>query len=73
MTVWAWVWIGWIAYFAGFETWALIRKGQGDTLSENVRSLFRTNTTAGRWVWIVVGGVLFAWLLVHMAVAGALG
>jgi hypothetical protein len=66
-----WPWVVWAAWFVVFETLGIVSKRKGDTLSENLRGLFHTATKAGRWVWIITLGVLFMWLGVHIAVAGA--
>ena len=71
MSLFTWLWIGWGLLFAVVETVAIVNKRKGDTLSENLRALFHTSTKTGRYVWIAFGGLLFAWLMVHFAVAGA--
>ena len=71
MNVFSWLWIGWLLLFGVVETIALRNRRKGDTLSENLRALFHTNTVAGRFVWIAFLSLLFGWLVVHIAVVGA--
>ncbi|GAA5070940.1 hypothetical protein [Streptomyces similanensis] len=65
--MWAAIWIAWTTVFAVAETIALANKRDEDTLSENVRRLFRTRTSkAGRAVfaasWIGFSG----WFALHI-------
>ncbi|MGC4950917.1 hypothetical protein ACLQ2N_32595 [Streptomyces sp. DT224] len=61
------VWTLWTALFALFETWALINKKKGDTLSENTRALFRTRTSkAGRAVFTASWLGFSGWFLLHI-------
>ncbi|MFI5859359.1 hypothetical protein [Streptomyces parvulus] len=61
------IWALWTALFALFETWALINKKEGDTLSENTRALFHTRTSkAGRAVFTVGWLGFSGWFLLHI-------
>ncbi|MFD9248398.1 hypothetical protein [Streptomyces bottropensis] len=61
------VWSAWTAVFALFETWALINKRDGDTLSENTRRLFRIRTSKTGRAIFTVGWVGFSgWFLLHI-------
>ncbi|MFE1289642.1 hypothetical protein [Streptomyces sp. NPDC058751] len=61
------VWVLWTSLFALFETWALVNKLEGDTLSENTRKLFRIRTSkAGRAVFTVGWLGFAAWFLLHI-------
>lgn len=57
------VWVVWILLFALFETWALVSRKVGDTLSERTRAWFAVNTRRGRWIfgvgWLVFSGWFF--------------
>lgn len=60
-------WSLWALAFAVGEGAALLSRTKGDTLSEEMRALFRTGTRAGRVVWIVAFGVFAAWFAIHIA------
>ncbi len=61
------IWAAWTALFALFETWALINRKDGDTLSENTRKLFRTRTSkAGRAIFTVGWAGFAGWFLLHI-------
>ncbi|MFF3055009.1 hypothetical protein [Streptomyces sp. NPDC057909] len=45
MTVWSWLWVGWLAAFVVIEGKALFNKTEGDTLSEHVWRWFSTART----------------------------
>ena len=66
MTVWAVLWLAWIAVGLGYEVWAIRNKTSGDTLSENLRVWFRVRSNLGRIVFVVVTGCIFAWLIPHI-------
>jgi hypothetical protein len=52
--MWPYIWIAWTVAFAAAEGIALANRRDGDTLSENIRRLFRTRTSkAGRAVFAV--------------------
>jgi hypothetical protein len=72
-TLWAMVWSIWLAIvavtFAVLEAVALIRRGRGDTLSENLRSWLGTDRTWKTWgafgfVVALIGFVV--WFLPHI-------
>lgn len=71
MNTFQWLWIIWVAMFAGVETLAIVNKKKQDTLSENLRAVFHTSTKWGRYLWIIFIGLLFTWLAVHIAVEGS--
>jgi hypothetical protein len=60
------VWAVWILLFAIFETAAIISRKGGDTLSENTRVFFVTNTKRGRIIFAVVWIVFSCWFLWHI-------
>ncbi|MGW1275503.1 hypothetical protein ACWD4V_00905 [Streptomyces tsukubensis] len=65
--MWPAIWIIWSCVFAVFETIALLDKRDGDTLSENVRRLFRTRTSkAGRALFTVGWCGFSGWFAVHI-------
>lgn len=65
------LWPAWIlAFFAieGVALWNDRRESvKGETLSVHLRRWFRVDTHPGRTLWIVVSGVFFAWLGIHIA------
>jgi len=70
-----WYWALWLLLGFGLvEAAALLRKGEGDTLSEKVREWFATNrkpsgpAQMGRRVALVVA---LAWLVVHWLTNGS--
>lgn len=61
------IWSAWTAAFALYETWALINRKDDDTLSENVRRLFRTRTSKlGRAAFTVGWSGFSIWFLLHI-------
>jgi hypothetical protein len=56
-----WGWIGWIAYFALLEGWAILADRPVHTLTFHLRPLFLE--TPVTW-WLTLG--LWLWLGVHM-------
>ncbi|MEV5049094.1 hypothetical protein AB0N20_32005 [Streptomyces griseoincarnatus] len=61
------IWAGWTSLFALAETWALMNRKDGDTLSENVRTLFRIRTSkAGRAIFTVGWSGFSVWFLIHI-------
>ncbi|MFJ2745328.1 hypothetical protein ACIO3O_37355 [Streptomyces sp. NPDC087440] len=61
------IWSVWVAIFALYETWALINRIDGDTLSENTRKLFRTRTSKVGRALFTVGWLGFSgWFLLHI-------
>lgn len=71
MTTWTILWLLWGLAFAVIEGFAIFNDTKDDTLSEHFREWFRTDTKRGRWVWLIVSGVFFAWFTVHIAVEGS--
>lgn len=77
MTGWSWAWIGLIALLVGFEVFTIIRRGEGDTLSENVwklREWLKGKGYGGKmgWallVWALIG--FFGWVTLHFVFPGA--
>lgn len=73
MTVWTWLWIGWLALFGVIESVAAFNAKGGDTLSEQVwRWLtqprhMREGKDPAPWVWAGRAGVtgLLIWMLLH--------
>lgn len=67
-------WLTWILglVLGGFaipETYAIISKQDGDTLSENIRRWLHTDTPGGGWTWLGVWTTLllvWLWLLGHI-------
>ncbi|WP_435059850.1 hypothetical protein [Streptomyces sp. bgisy060] len=65
--MWPAIWITWTCLFAIAETIALINRTEGDTLSENVRGLFRTHRSkAGRALFAVAWGGFSVWFAIHI-------
>ena len=61
------VWSVWTAAFALYEAWALINRKDGDTLSENVRRLFRVRTSkVGRALFTIGWTGFSGWFLLHI-------
>lgn len=76
MTLFSWLWIGWIVAFLVIEGFAIINKKRGDTLSEHVWSWFQLK---GRkddkkpWQVLLRLGFLFfwVWLTFHFLSGGS--
>lgn len=49
-----------------YETYTLVSKKSGDTLSERIRTWFRTRTKTGRAVFTLSWVSFSAWFLVHI-------
>ncbi|MER6616284.1 hypothetical protein [Streptomyces xantholiticus] len=65
--MWTTIWLGWTLAFAVFETIALTNRRDEDTLSENIRRLFRTRTSkVGRAVFTVGWFGFSGWFLLHI-------
>ena len=65
--MWAYVWIAWTAMFAVVEGIALANKRDGDTLSENIRHLFRTRTSKAGRAFFAAGWLGFSgWFAIHI-------
>lgn len=65
--MWPALWILWTLTFAVAEGIALANRKDNDTLSENVRLLFRTRTSkAGRALFAVGWCGFSGWFLIHI-------
>ncbi|MFJ8301248.1 hypothetical protein ACIQ9R_35855 [Streptomyces sp. NPDC094447] len=65
--MWPAIWIAWTCAFAVFEMIALANRRDDDTLSENVRRLFRTRTSkAGRAAFAVTWFGFSGWFALHI-------
>jgi hypothetical protein len=60
------VWGGIIAVGAAYETYALITKKPGDTLSETTRKAFAVHTRRGAVVFGGLWGSFSVWFLGHI-------
>lgn len=60
------LWLAWAALFAILEGNAIANETEGDTLSERLRTWFRTKTKAGRFGFTAVVVALVAWLIPHI-------
>ncbi|MEL3944511.1 hypothetical protein [Streptomyces sp. LNU-CPARS28] len=60
------IWGAVLAVGALVELWALRNAQPGDTLSERVRTWFRTHTRPGRAVFAAAWLGFSAWFLVHI-------
>lgn len=66
MSIWTWLWVGWVVAFIIVE-WAAIKNDTpDDTLSEHLRKWFRTDTNLGRTAFLVAFGGFVAWFGVHI-------
>ena len=76
MTVWTWLWLGWGAYFAVVEGFALANSRDGDTLSEHIWLWFGFTPGITRPIswWTRLRRFLMlaflAWLDVHFLTGG---
>ncbi|MEX1655529.1 hypothetical protein ABZ960_20470 [Streptomyces pseudovenezuelae] len=75
MTVWSWLWVGWLGAFVAIEGKALFNKTKGDTLSEHVWKWFataRVDHDPTGWVRLRRFTLLafMAWLSVHFLTGG---
>ena len=61
------LWLAWAVLFGVIEGTALFNKTKDDTLSENLRDLFHTNTRTGRTVWGVVFGIFAGLFALHIS------
>lgn len=68
---WTWVWIAWILLGVVLEGVALARPAKGDTLSEQVWSLYAHSTFGKFAAWMV--SAFLVWLVVHFVTRGKLG
>lgn len=68
MNTWAWIWLCIGVLVVAVELIAIVRKGEGDTLSENVWKLQRRGSW-GKFVrWMIAAFLL--WLIIHFASGG---
>jgi len=75
VSVWGWLWVGWIVIFLVIEGAALINKERGDTLSEHVWSWFQLKGRKdGKKPWQMVLRFVFVafwiWLTLHFLTGG---
>ncbi|AFU61984.1 MULTISPECIES: hypothetical protein [Streptomyces] len=78
MSIWTWLWAGWLGAFLVIEGKALFNKEKGDTLSEHVWRWFSTERTAKAagqptgWVRLRRFTLLafMAWLSAHFVTGG---
>lgn len=66
MTLFGWLWIGWIAAFFIVEGVALHNDMPGDTLSEHLRQWLSVKTKLGRTVFLVLWAGFAVWFCVHI-------
>lgn len=77
MTVYSWAWLGIFVAVVGFEVFTIVRKGEGDTLSEQVyllRGWLKSKGRAGQFGWVAFVWTLlgfFGWLAFHFVVPGS--
>lgn len=60
------VWASIAAAVGVLDVWAAWNAREGDSLSEVIRSLFRTHTPAGRVALVLAWAGLTGWLLPHL-------
>lgn len=60
------VWGGILASLTALDVWCAVNDHDDDSLSEVIRSAFRTDTPAGRFALVGVWSGLTAWLLPHL-------
>lgn len=60
------VWASALSALAVLDLWADLNTVTGDTLSEQTRAAFRTDTTRGRLIFIGTWLGLSAWLVPHI-------
>lgn len=70
------LWVAWLLAFVAIETWALIDRRRGDTLSEHAWDWFcLTGTKAGKSGWCIIRRIVFfsawLWLTIHFVTGGA--
>lgn len=66
MTTADFIWGGIIVAGGAFETFALLNRRDGDTLSETTRRAFRTRTTYGRAAFALSWSAFSVWYLGHI-------
>ncbi len=60
------VYLSAVVVFFGMETYALLNKTEGDTVSEKTRKFFRTKTKTGAFIFLFMLGGLATWLAAHI-------
>jgi len=75
VTVWTWLWVGWIAAFLIIEGITIARRERGDTLSEHVWKWFHlvgSKSTLTKWQALArfVFLAFWAWLTIHFLTGG---
>lgn len=65
-------WSIWVIYFVVLETFALIDRDKGDTLSEHIWAIIFANDRPRSVVFYIAGGAL-VWLVVHFLFRGRFG
>lgn len=68
MTIFTWLWIGWLVAFAVIEAVALKNDLPEDTLSEHVRRWLSIHTQLGRTVFLIAFGGFTLWFAMHITV-----
>lgn len=76
-TIFTIAWVSVLVWFIVWETWALIRRRRGDTLSEHVWDWFcLRGKKQGKSAWCIIRRVAFysfwIWLTVHFLSGGAI-
>ena len=67
MTVYLWLWLGWLLVGAGYEVWGVWFRPEGrDTLSELTMVLTRADSKVGWFVLMLLMGFLAAWFPGHV-------
>lgn len=66
--LWPAIWIGWVLLGVVLEFIALRSKAKGDTLSENIWSMFN-HSTYGKFATYMLSAFLI-WLVIHFATKG---
>lgn len=61
------LWGGLVAVFAVAEANGIVSETEGDTLSEQTRTFWRTKTVAGRWAFVTVWSVFAVSFAGHIA------
>lgn len=64
------VWGAILSVGAAYETYAILNKKNGDTLSERTRDWFRTRTKTGRAVFTGSWIAFSVWFLIHIINGG---
>ena len=64
------VWGALLGAGLAYETYALVSKKHGDTLSERTRAWFHTNTRVGKLAFAITWLSFAAWYFVHILQGG---